>query len=290
MATENTSTETVSPPSGEFNAEELLNFDPFAKSGEEEQATAVEAAAVAPTEAAPTPAAVEEGKPAEAVAEAVAPEAAPPAPAEDPAMVALRQQNELLTQTLKTVQEAQAPAQAPAEAPAEAPAADIPAYSFNIPDELVKHIQSDDPAEVRTGVAALAQGVAQTVHQTVMQQFGEQMSQFVPNYVQQSVASMQQQQEVFNDFYGNNKDLNVPELRPLVVSVAQQVASETGADSWSPTLRDAVATRVRGMLRSGAAPAASTPPQPANFGGSARPAADAAATPVQADVMTTLFG
>ena len=105
-------------------------------------------------------------------------------------MVALRQQNELLTQTLKTVQETQAPTQAPGEAPP----ADIPAYSFNIPDELVKHIQSDDPAEVRTGVAALAQGVAQTVHQTVMQQFGEQMSQFVPNYVQQSVASMQQQQ------------------------------------------------------------------------------------------------
>ncbi len=287
-----------------INIEDLMGFDPFSKPPEGEAPGPVEeptppteppAGVVAPVE--PPAAPIEPPAPVEPPAAApvtpptgAVPPAEPPAPAPapDPALEAMRVQNELLTQTLQRMQQPAEPVSDPAAAAAPA----VPPYNFNVPDELLAHMRSEDPNEVRTGLAAFAQGVAQTVHRTVMQEFTDQMGSVVPQYVQQSVSSVQQQQEVFNDFYQVNKDLNLPELRPLVVSVAQQVASETGANAWSPQLRDAIASRVRGVLRGNAPPpVAPTPaPPPASFGGSARPGETVSPDKVQEDISRTLFG
>lgn len=273
----------------------LLNYDPFSQEA---------AAAETPADEAGTPSA-----PAQEGGEAPSsPEAQPgqvqaqtpdaPAPAEDPEKALLKQQLEAMQREIEAIRR---PAQPPAQ-PAGGPQAEVPVpdYSFNIPDTLLQHLQSDNPTEVRTGVAALAQGVAQTVHRQVMQHaaemFGAVVQQHIPQMIQQHVTGVETAKEIFSDFYGTYKELNVPTLRPLIAATAQQVATEFRANSWTPQLRDETARRVRAALAAGnpvqpTSPAAPPARPPVQFGGNgARPAGNVPASKTAEDIQKTLFG
>lgn len=268
----------------------LLSFDPFSKKDApaEPPAADAEAGEVPPAAADAETLPAEQGT-GEPPAAPTAPAAQPPT--EDPEKVLLKQQLEQMQRDIAAMRQPQQPQQPP-----EDPNAAVPEYAFNIPDALLEHLRSDNPAEVRAGVGALAQGVARTVHQTVMQQMASLVQTVVPQMVNQGVTGAQMAREIFTDFYGTYKELNVPELRPMIVNVAQQVASEYRASTWSPQLRDEVARRVKAALAQPMAPAIppsapAAPKPPTQFGGgAARPAAAPAGSKTQEDIMKTLFG
>jgi hypothetical protein len=180
----------------------------------------------------------------------------------------------------------------------------LPNYQFQIPDQLLQMMDSDDPAQRKQALTYLGQGVAQSVHQMVRQEMAQKMGrmqQELPQTIQQQQAAQAQQKQIFDDFYGTYQDLNRPELRPTIVEVAKAVAGEyqqRGVPvSWGPEFKQAVANRVYQVLgrQPGQQPAAQPqqpqrqPSQPRNFGGNARRGVGQADSE-QADIERTLFG
>lgn len=177
----------------------------------------------------------------------------------------------------------------------------IPNYQFQIPDQLIQMMDSDDPTQRKQAFSYMAQGVAQTVHQQVRQEYQQRLDsvrQELPQQVQQMQAAQEQQRQVFEDFYGTYQDLNRPELRPTIVNVAEAVATEFQQQGkpvqWGPEFKQAVANRTYQVLgrQPGGQPQqaqARKPSQPRNFGGNARRGVGQADTE-QADIERTLFG
>jgi hypothetical protein len=179
----------------------------------------------------------------------------------------------------------------------------LPNYQFQIPDQLLQMMDSDDPAQRKQALTYLGQGVAQSVHQMVRQEMTDKMGrlqQELPQTIQQQQASQAQQRQIFEDFYGTYQDLNRPELRPTIVEVAKSVAGEYQQKGmpvqWGPEFKQAVANRVYQVLgrQPGQQPAQQQAParqssQPRNFGGNARRGVGQADSE-QADIERTLFG
>lgn len=204
----------------------------------------------------------------------------------------------------KTVRELQAKietltaAQTPAEptSPSEPKPAEVPPYAFNLPDALLTGLASEDPAERKHATGALLTGAAQAIHRTVMANV-ETMLNRMPELVQGMLVQHQQQQEIFQDFYGSYPELNKPELRPLVLNTAKQVLQETGAQSWSPEVSKAIGTRVKSIIAAviptgaplpTASTVPSTPTPPPQFGRRVSPALPPNPDQIARDVAETL--
>lgn len=275
--------ETNTPPAGYEDLDKpleyedisaMLSFDPFEKPdepapGSEEQPAQSAATTDVPPEAGgeipvkPEPTA----QPADGV------------PQENPELVLLKQQlAELQAQNAQMQQQQQLSQQQQQQA---APGADplerfIPPYQFQIPEQMMTMLDSENPQERAQALSTLMSGALRTAHKTMLQQVNGMMQTYVPHQMQQFQQQQQFTSSVQNDFYSEYQDLNTPEIRQIVASVTPQVMQELGVSNWSPVLRDAIANKVKGMLHIGAAPAA-TPPAapPAQFTpGSRGPVAD----------------
>lgn len=210
-----------------------------------------------------------------------APPAEPPAAAAaaNPEAALLKQQLDQAMLLLQQYQ--QQPQQPPGAKPPEGqPSGEaIPPYNFTVPPQLMQMMESENPAERQQAIGAVMQGTAQAVHKTLLQEFGKVM-QGIPALMQAAIQQHSAAQEVFNDFYGTYKELNRPELRQLVVGVAQQVIQESRATGWSPQLRDAVAGRIFQLLghKPAQTPPVGAPPiiggTPARMGSPGRTLAD----------------
>lgn len=164
----------------------------------------------------------------------------------------------------------------------------MPEYNFNIPDQIVAGIESNDPVERRQALNALISGASRVVHEQVLMNVQSLVQEVIPSLVQSMIQHRDVAQRVYSDFYNTHKDLNDPALYPLVQNVAQSMMTELGVYTWSPKLRDAIANRVRNVLRGVVAPPAAqqqtfTPSQ------AARPVM-APADAVETDIQDTLFG
>lgn len=152
---------------------------------------------------------------------------------------------------------------------------DVPDYLLQVPDSIWAGVEAEDPMMRRKAITALLSGYSRTVHHTLTQQM-RQVFQSLPMMMGQMINSQQTQKSIFDDFYGNYRDLNDPELFPLVQSVARGVLQQMGAQGWSPQVRQRVAEAVYAKLGR-PAPGAQPGVVPATvFNGSAsRPTASA---------------
>jgi hypothetical protein len=174
--------------------------------------------------------------------------------------------------------------QAPA-APAQ-PKDTTPEYNFNVPEQFLQGIRSEDPAQASQALNGYTRAVMRTVHRQMASEFQGKMdamvTQILPKMVQQYIEHNTVVRTVYEDFYGANKDLNKPELYPVVVKVAEQLmtnpqAQAQGFHTWGPKLRDAIAQQVRAIIGA-AAPQQASPParkQPALTTPGARPGVSA---------------
>lgn len=196
-------------------------------------------------------------------------------PAVDPVAAAIAEQTRLLQQVVQGQQtQGQQPAAQTQQQPQD-PLAVMPDYDYQIPDQLVVALNSEDPAERKAALAATIKGVAQGIHRTVAQAVVArlvQLEQSIPNSIQGRMEQAQQAQTVMQDFYGKFPQLNTPQLRQLVKTVAAEHLSSIPNAQWSPEMRDAIGAKVLGVLTSiapQAQPAAQPAQAPAMFGGSA---------------------
>ena len=173
-------------------------------------------------------------------------------------------------------------AAAPAGENAPSPAG-LPSYDYDIPDELVDAMSSDDARTRKLALRALVKGTATAIHQEMMRSLEPRLSE-LPKAIESSVSRRQAEDarrgEILRDFYTRFPDLSREELSPLVANVAQRVMAETGISQWNETLRDAVGNRTRQILGIGTpAPVAASvrpavpAPPPAMHGSNTRPPA-----------------
>lgn len=281
--------------SAELNFEgvnDILSFDPFAEDGAETETFATKTVDEtqpdgSETEVTPEPGTTETTA-AEETEETKTGETEVESEVESPELVLLRQQIDTQKALIEQMQKG-------TEATATETAAEanpVPEYAFTIPDAMMNLVDSEDPAERRQGMAAMAQGVAQTVHGQMMEQVQSMFTQVVPQTVMNVVNQQNQAKAIFEDFYGANPELNQEDLKPLVVQVAEAAFKESGATEWSPALRDTIATRVKTILGQGKPAPVRIAAAPASPGGARQSRASNAETPASAlanDVGSLLF-
>lgn len=184
-----------------------------------------------------------------------------------------------------------------------------PTFDFNIPDQLLELMGSEDPAERKQGVAALSKGVAQVAYKEAVTRVMKEFE-ALPQLINTALRQQEYSRQIFEDFYGTHKDLNRPEFRPVIVQVARAVMAEEAAKrgvdqravQFDKTLGNAIAKRTRELLQmkepksGGKAPAAGKkPPAALPKGGGNAPRAkvgEGAGTKPNSggDIMDTLFG
>jgi hypothetical protein len=135
----------------------------------------------------------------------------------------------------------------------------LPGYAYDINDNMLRAVTSEDMRERAAALQAFAVNLSQTVHQRAVQQVREEISQVMPQYVQQIALQEYQRREIARDFYGQYPELDRPELAPAVAQIAQQVMMESKANGWTPKVRDAVAARAKAMLGAVANPVQQRP-------------------------------
>lgn len=260
--------------------ERIMTHDPFSSPKEGDAPPVKDPASNPPAQPtpAPTPGPTPQATPAPAPAPqpqpapgatpgaAPAPQAPTPTPVPDPGLGQVVQQLQTIAEGFQRPQPA-----APAED-------DLPAYEVDIPDQLLSGLASENPAERKVATAHLVKGVGRLIHKTVREDFAKAIPNIINHYIRQYDA----QRSIFEDFYGQHKDLNRPELRQDVVTAVGLMMQTGKYRGWSPELRDAVAQHVRtarGIPAPGTpapAPAAAPTPAPAAphvFTPGARPSA-----------------
>lgn len=293
----------VAPSAEDLSVEQIMAFDPFADNDD-----GFNPATPAPPEGpAGEPGIVEPVVPVSGTPEV--PAAAPNAV--DGNVEQLKGQVQQLTQMLTMMQQQQGnqnPAGNPA--PGTPAAADSAAdddgepdyaklYNFNIPPELLTLFNSEEPGDQQQAFAAYGMGIAKSVHSQVMAQMNTQMES-IPTVMRQTMDAQNYYKGIFDDFYGNNADLNRPEIHNIVSQVAKQVMVAEPGKAWTPELRDKIANQVRTTIASiagqpaqPAAPAAvpvvpAVPAQPYQAAPGARPVVEAPNN-ITADIAATLF-
>ena len=148
--------------------------------------------------------------------------------------------------------------------PGPAPDADMPAYMFDLPDELVNGLASEETSVRKRALQFLVQGVGRAIHQEMAKVVENKVS-IVPQMVLGRVEAERQaageRERVRTDFYGRWPALAKPELEEFVAVVGRKVADETGLTEWSPALRDAIGARAMSILGMGGAAAGPPPVQ-----------------------------
>lgn len=230
----------------ETNVDKILAFDPFAGNGNLPD-DKVEVKKTPEVEGTPSSGADgANSKPATPTKEATP----------SPEIVALQKQ-------IETLQTKIAP-EAEVETPVETDVGGaIPEYNFDIPDQLLAAMASEDPKDKKIGTMMLVRGVAQGIHKTIMTTMAQDV---IPRVIQGAVeatraqiAQEKQMEMMRNDFYSNHKDLDKPELKPFISQTSLMLMKEQNATAWTPEFRDALANRVRGILQSVAGGAAKQP-------------------------------
>ena len=189
----------------------------------------------------------------------------------------------------------------PAPAPAE-----TPSFLLQMPQDLMAQLNSEEPSERSQGFSNLVNGIGQMMHGHMIKVLEEKLTATVALVEQRATAQQTRSVEetaVLEDFYGKFPKLNDDAIRPLVQQVTSQLVQETGANKWSPELRDAIGIRTTQIIKAAAgnpggngggetAPGTTQPVSkpPNQMKGGARPQA-ASETPTAGEMIEdTLFG
>jgi len=177
---------------------------------------------------------------------------------------------------------------------AEQSAVKAPSYRYQIPEQTLAALRSDNDGEFGRAVETMFNIVAENVHSNLIQHVSDYVGSTVPDMIQKSQSAQGQQTQVRSDFYGAFPELNRPDVQPLVISAAQQLANE-GYTRWDQNFVQALGQRVHGTLRgfvpAQAAPTPTpTPPKLNGPGAHPRPTGGSFGENSPDEIQQTLFG
>lgn len=136
-----------------------------------------------------------------------------------------------------------------------APADALPDYMYTIPPQLQQMMEAEDPAQRAKGYAHLISGALRIAHQTILAEVTKQIASVrteIPATINQQQQTVAAQRGVFDDFYSAHEDLKNPALGQFIYQQAMALSQEKPqliAGGWNPRFRDALAERVRGILK-----------------------------------------
>lgn len=128
---------------------------------------------------------------------------------------------------------------APAAGPAQ-PSDPIPTYQYEIPDQVLQLMVSEDPAHRKLALGNVMTAVSRSVHGMMQRE----LSQVIPALARQVMVEHLSQQEVGRDFYTKYPALDQPHLRPLIYQIAAGWAQQYPQAGWNAQTRDAIAQLV----------------------------------------------
>ena len=161
------------------------------------------------------------------------------APAQGPSEIeTLRQQLGLVTQEFQQIRQGAPPPGGAAQPPQ--PSDPVPAYQYEIPDQVLQLMASEDPAHRKLALGNVMTAVSRSVH-GLMQ---KELATVIPALARQVMLEHMGQQEVGKDFYGTYKELDKPHLRPLIYQIASGWASQNPQAGWNAQTRDMIARLV----------------------------------------------
>lgn len=154
---------------------------------------------------------------------------------------------------------------------------DIPPYEFEIPEEIMRLVDSDDERDRRVGMKRLLQGYARAIHKTVREHelpgIERLIKENIPQSPQTSQANPQQElaRRIEEDYFSNFPDLKDPKIQAVNTQAWNEVMHSLHAQGynvqelrWTPELRNRVGERARAIVRGmGGSTPQSTQPQPA---------------------------
>lgn len=128
-----------------------------------------------------------------------------------------------------------------------------PEYIFDLPDQLVGMISSEDPNDVKTGITTLMAGVCRSVHKQILTEVTQNIA---PYIMQTTIGQLQGQTQeqntkkaIFDDFYGTYPQYNTAEYIPVVQATAGALATEMGISNYSPEFRNALGARLQKIFQ-----------------------------------------
>lgn len=168
-----------------------------------------------------------------------------------------------LNDTLSRTQQPQQQQQPPQE-----PEYDkVPDYGYDIPDSIMAGLSSENPGDAKKALQMVVTGVSQHVHKTMMGTVKTMIRQSLIPYLRNEMQQQMTIAEVFRDFYGSYGDLNNDTIRPMVVTMAQQMAQQTPNFSYNAEFKKKLAEAIYKQLNRpmpGAEPPAAPTPTPMN--------------------------
>lgn len=105
-------------------------------------------------------------------------------------------------------------------------------------------LSSEDPVIAQKALGTVATGISRHVHQTVLSTTKEMIRSSLIPYIMNEMRNEMATTEVYRDFYGTYQDLNDPVIRPMVVSLAQQMAQSNPNFAYSPTFKQQLAQEI----------------------------------------------
>jgi len=119
----------------------------------------------------------------------------------------------------------------------------IPSYEFQIPNEIVESLASEDSQQRQAGLQKLVQGVGRSVHQTIREEMDQKLEN-VSKQVKQETQEETRADQIQRDYFGAFPHHDNEVLKPLVQRVSQQVMRERNVHKWTDTVRDEIGKRV----------------------------------------------
>jgi hypothetical protein len=160
-------------------------------------------------------------------------------------MLLMRQQNTVLSNYLQgqqqQIQQQQTPQAAPSGPSGEPGSAQ---FGFDIPDQYMNALGSEDAGTRKQALNQLLNGVANSVASQMRNEM-QQQRQAVPGIVQPLIDQNAQNQQVNSDMYGTYPELSP--YREYVATAATQVAAQFPG-GWNADYRDAVAEKIAPMV------------------------------------------
>lgn len=120
---------------------------------------------------------------------------------------------------------------------------DVPAHEYDIPDNLLNGLASDDMDVRKRAVQLLVKGTAQNVHRAMREELRQALDR-TRSQIASDSNTQSESQAIMRDFYSTFPQLNHEGLRNFVREATQQVSTEQGGfKAWTSEFRDAIGRR-----------------------------------------------
>jgi chemotaxis protein histidine kinase CheA len=120
-------------------------------------------------------------------------------------------------------------------------------FGFNVPDEYMNAINSEDPAQRKQALNQLLSATAQSIYARTTQEMNQRFAQ-IPNQMEPVLNAREYEQRIKQDMYGTYPELVGMEAQVAAVATQLQQQGVFPGGGWNENFRDAIAEKLSPMV------------------------------------------